>query len=173
MNVLPVSIRRVSNLALLGAAFLAVGCGSAALTDFESKEHKFKVKMPGTPKVQNQNVGGLQQNIYLVEERNGAYMVFHQENPFSGAGLEKQMLEGAVTGLSSKGSVKSKTDIMLEGKYPGVDVHFGVTTPKAGEGRDRIYIVGNKLYQVMVIGSADFVNSDTSKKFMDSFQLIP
>lgn len=157
----------------LGLAFLVGGCGEGALTDFESNEHKFKVKLPGTPKTQKQNVAGLEQTIYTVEGRGGAYVVSYNQNPPGTQGLEEVMLKGAVQGMSTKGTVKSETPIKLDGKYPGAEVKMDVTTPQKGEMINRIYIVENRLYQVMAVGTSSFIKSSNVQKFLDSFQVTP
>src|SRR5262245_11681478 len=134
-------LRFVSVFAL--ALFLS-GCG-ASLKDFESKEHKFKVQMPGTPTTKKQKAGLADQTIYIVEERNGAYSVFHQENPGSVEGAEKFLFELVKEGLKSQGTIKNTKDIKLDGKYPGLEITMEVTNPKGGEMRNRMYLVNSKL----------------------------
>lgn len=41
-----------------------------------------------------------------------------------------------------------------------------------GQIRARIYLVGNRLYQVMVIGTDSYTTSSGANAFLDSFKLI-
>ena len=39
--------------------------------------------------------------------------------------------------------------------------------------RARIYIVGKRMYQLMVIGDKTFADAASAKKFLDSLALVP
>lgn len=164
-------MRARMGLFVLGLALVVAGC-SKGFSEFESKEHKFKVMFPGTPQTKKQNVG-VEQNMYFVDNGSNAYMVFHQDNPPIPGGMEKELLAKAAGAMAMTGKILKQTDLNLDGKYPGVEVHAEVNNPKGAETRNRIYLVGNKLYQVMVIGPASIVNSADANKFLDSFHYVP
>jgi len=80
------------------------------------------------------------------------------------------ILEGARNGAvtSAKAQLIASRKIML-GIYPGIAFEAGVDQLHLSA---RIYLVGTILYQTFVSKPADQPDADT-KKFLDSFQLIP
>ncbi len=76
--------------------------------------------------------------------------------------------DGAVGNL--KGELDSEKDIKL-GDYPGREVRIAVDEGKKLF-RARVYLVDQRLYQVVVFGTKDAATSKEADKFLDSFQLI-
>src|SRR5208282_5394096 len=71
------------------------------------------------------------------------------------------MLEGLERAMTPGGqwSIESQKTLLLDG-HPGREVQFSVSEPgkpEKGAGRARIYLVGNRLYQVIIVGSASKV----------------
>jgi hypothetical protein len=85
------------------------------------------------------------------------------------------MLDGAVRGMTSTNwSVQSQTAIKLDG-HPGREVSFEVnspTAPEKGTGKARMYLVGNRLYQTIVVGRSSKVTQEEFDKFLESFALL-
>jgi hypothetical protein len=136
-----------------------------------------KVQFPGKPTEKTQKVGGVPQNFYQVEERNGAYTVNYADMPFPAnepPGKIKERLDEAVAGMGGPtgGKVVSQSEITLNGKYPAREFKLTITQPRTGLIRGKICLKGRRLYQVFVVGDESFANSANATKFIDSFTLI-
>ena len=157
------------------AVVLFSGCGKRNFSEFTSKEGGFKVLMPGTPKEKKQDAQGVNMSMYIVEESSGAYFASYADLPIPknepDAKIQQRLddsVKGAVTNVSAK--VTSQSNIKLDGKYPGREIAADVPS-KNGAMKLRIYFVGTRLYQVMVLGTKSWLKSSDSSKFFDSFQL--
>jgi len=76
-------------------------------------------------------------------------------------------------GLSNiKGKVLRESEITI-GEYPGKDLTFEIPSLPGIQGRLRIYLVGRRLYQVMMLGPPARVTGKDSETFFDSFRLLP
>jgi hypothetical protein len=169
---------RRSSAVIVTVALLALsGCGGPSFKEFSSADGKFKVQMPGTPKETSQTQGDVKLKMFIVEEKNGAYAVMYADLPFP------EDLPPAVQAMSLNGSVESMTkgangkkiassEIKLADKYPGRSVEADLPD-KGGKLNGRIYLVGKRLYQVLVMGKGDFSKSEAATKFLDSFELLP
>jgi hypothetical protein len=121
------------------------------------------------------NAAGVTAKTFSVEDKNGAFVVTFADLPIpgdEGAELLEKRLDGSRDGMV--GNIKAKLTgdkkIKLAGKYPGREVTADLPGKK-GVIRARIYVVGKRLYQVMVIGTSDTANSGDATKFLESFQL--
>jgi hypothetical protein len=145
---------------------LAVGCGSS-WKEFSSPEGKFTVSMPGTPKKQTQNQGGLTTNAFAVEVKNGAYLVSYSDLP-PGTPFD---YSAGIRAMATKyqGKVLSETDFTLDGNK-GKAYEMEINQPK-GFATGRIVVVNNRLYQTLAIGTNARASDPDVKKFLDSFKL--
>lgn len=162
--------------AALGA-FAVVGC-QKPMTEFTSPEYKFKATFPGAPKQQEKTEAGLKFKVYSTEARNGAYMVMVSDIPIPANEPDEELqarLDGAQDGAvrGAGGTLKTSTKITLDGKYPGREFSARITQPANGQVRVRIYIVGSRVYQVMVIGTDGYATSTEADTFLNSFKLVP
>jgi hypothetical protein len=80
------------------------------------------------------------------------------------------VLEGAQDGVerSLKGKVVESRELKL-GSYLGRE--FTLTLEAGNQYRARIYMVEGRLYQVILLGSKEYVNSLAAKAFLYSFEL--
>lgn len=183
---------KVSLLALVSVILLS-GCGQSKKSEplsagegrgttqkantwrtFSSPEGRFSVLMPGTPLAHKQNVqtpvGALALNIFLVERGNKSYGVSYSDYPkdLVENGSSDSILSGAQAGsvANVKGRVVAEKKIAL-GQHPGRE--YQLSTPQGGY-RARIYLVGERLYQNIVMGPV--TPSEDADKFFDSFQLV-
>jgi len=161
----------------LAAAFL-VAAGDA-ITKFEAfapKGGRFTVQMPGQPKEQKSTaktaIGPIDIHMFVYEaDPNTAYMVGYNDYPegmMKKADPEK-VLDGARDGAvkNVNGKLDWEKKITIDG-HPGRD--FAVTAEGLSV-RDRIYLVNDRLYQVMLVGSKDFITGKDGEKFLNSFKL--
>lgn len=132
------------------------------LTD---EKGNFTVKVPGKPKKQTQTVdtelGKVEAIYYLVElkEGKGAFAVAFNDYPkdFVAKADAEAVLDGAREGniKPHNGKVTSETKIKLDG-FPGREYTFSGKLGGDGEpitGNVRLYLVGDRLYQLMVLAS--------------------
>src|SRR5262249_33927006 len=133
--------------------------GKAEWKEFTSKEGGFAVLLPGTPVEQRQlvktPVGSVDVHLFVVDPEGapGAYVVGYSDFPevaLNDGGAQKRLdnaRDGAVAQV--KGKLKSEKKIKLKG-VPGRELHIEVNDKTAV--RLRLYVVQNRLYQVMSIG---------------------
>ena len=144
---------------------------------FTSKEGRFSVLLPGEPKETKQNIGSADKMViqtqYLIEQGNLGYLVSFQDTP----GLEKPEMHAKVLDNGRDGAVKnlngkllSETKLTLDKKYIGLECLIDVPKFK-GLYRLRMFIVGDRLYQLVVLGPKEVVTSKESDQYLDSFQL--
>jgi hypothetical protein len=168
-------LRSLVAVALVSALAAAAGCGKP-MTDFTSAQYKFKTKFPGAPKEQSKPMAGTTLKMFATESRNGAFMVGVADMPIPAnepAAMIEERLDGAQTGAIANvgGALKSSTKVTLAGKHPGRDFTATITKPVSGLIRARVFLVGTRMYQVMVVGSDSYVNSADANLFFDSFAL--
>jgi hypothetical protein len=162
--------------------FVALGVVSAFASDpqdwkeFAPAEGRFKALMPGTPKPYKLDTesdfgkGVLHMNT--VQAGKTMYGANYCDFP---AEVKKAPLkqvydssrDGAVANLDGK--LASENDIKL-GDYSGREIQIDVAGGKQLF-RARVFLVDQRLYQVVVFGSKEAVTSKDAEKFLDSFKL--
>lgn len=166
----------IGTLLCFSVAFLG-GCGKTNLDEFKefvSEPGKFKVLMPGTPKEQMQNAAGVAFKMYTAEVRDGGVIVGFGDMPIpkgeSATDLQKR-LDGARDGMvaNTKSTLTGSSNIML-GNYPGREVLADLPNNQ-GKLRARVYIVDGRMYQVMMIGKANWSGWSKQDQFFNSFAL--
>lgn len=148
------------------------------LTPFTSKEGGFRIRLPGEPRYEATKVGDAQENQhqFQVAEQNGVYLISYQENPNLKGGNPKQLQAALESGRdrlqkSFSGELIESEDVQLGDKHPGLA--FRITIPQArGEARCRFYLVGTRLYQVLALGTPQFVSTEQTKQVIESFELL-
>ncbi len=86
------------------------------------------------------------------------------------------LLDGGIRGMSGKGpwTVQGQEPVTLDG-HPGREVRFAIDSPSApekGTGRARIFLVGDRLYQAIMVGPAAKVSEEELDHFVKSFELL-
>jgi hypothetical protein len=169
----------LSRLTLACAAALVLcsaGC-KKKMEDFTSTEYKFKARFPGKPKVESQSPHGVPTKMFAVERSDGIYGVAVSDMPIPANESEAMIqtrLDGARDGaIRNIGGVqKSSSAITLNGKYPGREFTASITKPKQGQVRARVFLVGTRLYQVMVMGTDSYATSAEANEFLNSFDVL-
>jgi hypothetical protein len=167
---------------LLLAALLLAGCGSSSKwKEFRSKVGNFSVKAPVAleeqPQSSDLSIGKASAHTYLAESDGILYAVAYTEfrQEIIDAGDPEEMLSNArdtmITSLSGELVLETRKSL---GNFPGRELVVDTIMPdyKYGVMKARIYLVNNRLYQVMAL--VDKMNADTSAitRFLDSFKLI-
>jgi hypothetical protein len=146
-----------------------------------SKEGKYSVSFPGKPTVPapdkpDSPVGEL--TVYKAQfttaKGDQTYLVLYNDYPEAAlAGTDKEaFLDGVRDGTQKTvgGKVASDKKITLgEKKYPGRD--FLIEKGSEPAYHARAYIVGNRLYQLVIMGPKDAATGKDADKFLDSFKL--
>ncbi len=163
----------------LGVLLVAAGCGEQPLNDFQSTKGKFKIKFPGSPKeLTAAGRGGVQSHVFSVESPSWAYMVTYYDLPkelpndeaFARKGLTLEA-DGIFTGMN--GRKEMQDFIKLQDTYHGIEYLGNVAKPFKGQLRGRSYVVGGRVYNTMVLGSAERVKGEAAYGFLDSFKVDP
>ncbi len=158
------------------AFVLTAGVSVADDKDFTSKTGKFSARFPGKPKEQDIAAAGASGKSVTLEVNGNTYSVTYADLPAAAAAvlnmpeLLDQVLDGtrdaAVTQM--KGKLLDSSKIKLDGN---AGREFKVELPEKKVMQNRMYLVGTRVYQVMVVGSKDFVAGDDAAKFLKSFTL--
>jgi hypothetical protein len=159
----------------LGAA-LACADTQPEWKEFASKEGRFKVLMPGTPKQDKAETesdfgkGVLFMNV--LQAGKAMYGANYSDFPVE---IKKAPIkqvfdssrDGAVANM--EGKLASEKDIKL-GEYPGREIRIDVAGGKRLF-RVRVFLVEQRLYQVVIFGTPEAATSKEADKFLDSFKL--
>jgi hypothetical protein len=143
--------------------------------EFRCPEGKFRVLVPAKPKTQTLNVGGVSARVYTAENPEGGYAVAYADLPIpAGEPLEttRKRLLGARTEMirNIDATLKGESAVTLDGKYPGLEVRAELPYLK-GIVRGRVYLVGQRMYQIVAIGTPAWVNSAGATRFLNSLTL--
>jgi len=164
----------------LGLVVVVGGC-QKPMEEFTSTEWKFKAKFPGKPDTKQQaGPFNTKLNMFMTTARDGGFMIGVADMPIpegeSPAEVQARLdgsRDGAVSNIG--GTLQSSSAVTLQGKYPGREFTAKLPPPPKGpkEGivRAKIYLVGKRLYQIMVIGTTSFATSPSANEFLDSFQV--
>ena len=175
--------------ALLVGAFIFTDLGKTMLSKlpspvapawgpFSSPEGNFSILMPGTPShatnAVNTAVGTIDMHMYSRElGNNTAYAVIYSDYPeFITRASPDKVLDGGRDGAiaNSKGKLISEQNIFLDGGHAGREIKIDI--PGKGLMKIRAFLVRNRLYQVMVAAPGDVIDSEESRKFLTSFNLL-
>ncbi|HEY8185032.1 MAG TPA: hypothetical protein VIF64_03125 [Pyrinomonadaceae bacterium] len=165
-------------LVLWTAIFLSSGAVHAgqdhSSAKFTSKEGAFSVALPETPKEKSQEIssktGPSTLHTFLVERNEGRSFFLVGYSDYQVPLDVKSSLEGVISGQveGMKGKITSDKMVTLDG-HPGRSVTI------EAEGNvffSSVYIVGNRLYQIMYgMPQAEAMPSD-AREFFDSFRIL-
>ncbi len=145
----------------------------------KSKEGKFSVTLPDKPaektnKVKT-DVGELDLHSFLVDQNDRAMVVMYSDYPAGsvGAANADKVLAGCIEGnvKSLKGKLASEEKITT-GKAKHVGREIRIEMPdKKGIYRARLFLVGDRLYQVVALGPDDFAKGKAVDAFLNSFAI--
>jgi hypothetical protein len=169
--------RPAQTLLVLFLVIFATGCSQPQT--YDSSSGRFTIDFPGKPKEQSQTVqtptGNVTAHIIMYESRIAAYVVTYSDFPASQikSSSADELLDGACQGVASNigGTITSQKSISID-NHPGQEVKVSASSRgKKVEVRNRIYLVGNRLYQVIVTAAPGDTEDATANKFVTSFKL--
>ena len=165
------------------ASLVVIFCFNAASADdvpewkeFTSKDGRFKVLMLGTPKQYKLDTesdfgkGVLHMNTVMVGKTMYGANFCDFPAEIKKAPL-KQVLDSSRDGTVAnlEGKLASERDIKL-GAYAGREIQIEVAGGKQLF-RVRVYLVDQRLHQVVVFGTKEAATGKDADKFLDSFKL--
>jgi len=155
---------------------------ASAWKEFSTAVGGFSILMPGTPQEQKQSldseIGPIDYYTFSSEDRASAYVVGYADYP---ADLIRQadpdaMLDGARDGAVSnvKGKLVNEREMSLR-DYPGKELE--IEAPIGGVSQNgtiitRLYLVDQRLYQLITVTPQGRDSSEDVQKFLDSFKLL-
>lgn len=164
------------------AAILALLAGCHAKTEwqtFSPAGGNFSVEMPGAPAdkshTQNTANGAMTSHLFIYTAKDAAYAVSYVDRPAPKDGSDPEKWLDTVRDAEvakSGGKLLAAATLKLGNGAPGREIQVTLTQ---GDGkhamRDRLYLVDKRLYQVLVVVPQDQIDSDDTRKFLDSFRL--
>jgi len=159
-----------------GESQAAFSSGPATKVFFDA-DARFEAVMHGKPEHNVMKIGDGQDDVqhqYLVGASNGVYMVAYQDHPdLNGDDPEvldeifTSALQGFQKGIGG-GQLGART-IALAG-LKGRETRFRIPANQ-GAAITRMFFVNHRWYHVFVMGTSEFVNSEASQQFLDSFRV--
>jgi hypothetical protein len=151
----------------------AAGVTAQDTKKYESKDGKYSVAFPGTPKDDTKKAGGIDLNIAMVQKGLGGFAVIYSDLPAEAvkAAKAKDLLDGGQKGLvdNFKAKVTSSKDVEFgKQKYPAREI---VGEKDAINLRITIILAENRLYQVFVVGPKDLTTGKEADEFFKSFEI--
>jgi hypothetical protein len=145
-----------------------------------SQDGRFALMMPEFPDYNVQEVltpvGPLELHIFSVNSEDSVFMAAYNDYPefvVSSSDVGK-MLDGARDGAVSNvdGTLLSESQIRLQG-YPGREMWIEADVEgQEGLARARIFLVGRRMYQILVAGPKSQFPSQDAERCLNSFLLV-
>jgi len=149
--------------------------------EFSSRQGRFSVLMPGTPKEETEVkefpvVGKGEVYLFILANESGVYVAGYLDVPSLaqqtqefcdsfGKGFLRTIGEGTAKG--GGGKVVKETDILFD-KDPGKEILIQVPS---GLATARAYFIKRRGYQLIAVPPSSGSDSGNVKKFLDSFKL--
>lgn len=161
-------------------AFVAFGSVVLAADEkpapFVSKEGKFSVALPGKPteKVSKPKFGDavIELHVFTAPQKDRAFVVAYSDYPKAAIGADRDKFVGERVDANVgnlKGKLLSNEKITLgKAKHPGREVRFEITDKKQTY-RARVFLVGERVYQVVLLGPDEFVKGKEADDYFASF----
>jgi hypothetical protein len=143
--------------------------------EFSSQECRCSAQYPGNPQPKTQamqtKVGTLEAKMFMLEMPTAFYAMAYVDYPKDALGKKPpdELLDGARDGAvgNVKGKLGSETKISMNG-YPGRELRIEAPGDLALQAR--IYMVKERLYQILVVMPKSKESEAEAKKFLDSFK---
>ncbi len=144
---------------------------------YESSEGAFSVLVMGMPDLDNTEIdiifGSVTLYMFIWDKTDIVYMIAYADYPEEVVSYSnpEDMLNAAKEGAleNVQGEIISERNIELKG-YPGKEIVISAKVEKA-IATVHLYMVKNRLYQVLVITTEDDPQEDNALKFLNSFDV--
>jgi hypothetical protein len=171
-------------LVLVAGLSLLPGCGGSSTLEFYGYEPgNFRILAAGKPVHTQKNVpsaaGQLAMNtMETVDSAQIRRVVIYTDLPqvTVESSAPGELLDRGIKGMKASGqwSIEGETPATLD-DHPGRDVRFAVNptaSSEKGAGRARVFLVGNRLYQAIMVGPASKVSEEELDRYVKSFELL-
>jgi hypothetical protein len=143
--------------------------------EFNSQECRCSAQFPGTPQPKTQGmqtkVGTLEARMFMLEVPGAFYAMAYVDYPKDALAKKApdELLDGARDGAvgNVKGKLTTETKVSMSG-YPGRELRIDAPGDLALVAR--IYLVKERLYQILVVMPKSKESDAEAKKFLDSFK---
>ena len=175
-------MKRTAILTGLLIAMLLSACGGNQPQAYVSEEGGFQIMTPLPLEESTQSVdselGPIEVHFFMAELSNRAYMVGYSDYPedFIAQSDPQVLLDGARDGAvgNINGKLVSEFKISLADQYPGRELVVTALLDEDTEGtlKGRMYLVNNRLYQIMVVAPSGDMSTQAMDDFINSFTLL-
>ncbi len=177
-------LKHFRRLAFISVLLVVAGCGGGSTpAPYTDEEGNYRVLAVGSTKSSQQKLASQagELTVFAMESVDGnktSRSVTYTDYPLAlvQSRRPEAMLDGLERAMTPDGrwSIESQRSISIDG-HPGRELQFSATAannPEKGAGRARIYLVGNRLYQVIIVGPAAKVTAAELDDFVNSFELL-
>jgi len=175
-------MKKITMISSILIVILLSACGSTGPEKFTSEEGAFSVISPLPLEESTQSIdtelGLIEVHFFMAEQVDRAYMVGYSDYPqdFVDQSDPQAMLDGARDGAvgNINGKLVSEIKVLLDDQYPGREIVVTAMLDQDQEGtlKERMFLVGNRLYQVMVIAPSGDMGVQEMDEFINSFKLL-
>ena len=164
---------------LLALSPLALSAQDKKDASFVSKAGKFSINLPAKPteKTTKVKVGDRDVDLHVFSissQKDRAYVVTYSDYPKDKIGEDKdKFLAGVVERNVAllKGKVAAEEKVALgKAKHPGREVRVDLPDKKQLY-RARVYVVGDRVYQIVVLGPEELVKGKEIDEYLASFKV--
>lgn len=173
-------MNRFALVLLVALTPLALSADDKKPAPFASKDGKFSVALPDKPteKTSKVKVGDAEATLHIFsvdqKEPKRGYVITYIEYPKGTVGADKDKFVAGVVERNVarlKGKVASNEPITLgKQKHPGRDVRVELAETKQLY-RARVFLVGERVYQVTVLGAEEAVKGKEVDDYLASFKV--
>ena len=166
----------------LALCFFAAACGESEWRPMEIPEGGFRVLMRGQPHVAKQDVetpaGRMAAHLYSSDRPTSYYAVGYSDYPLAFAVTEnpdaifKGVRDTWLRRVAGR-AVGPDRKLTLSGKHPGLEFTAeGNAKGSPAYVQARLFLVDQRLYQVIALGLKNQVPQGEVNRFLQSFQLV-
>jgi hypothetical protein len=133
--------------------------------------------MPGTPSYEKTNtstaVGAIDMHMFSLNiKQDAAYMIMYSDYPeIVTRANPESLLDGGRNGAlaNTKGKLIGEQSMSLDG-FPGREIVIEV--PGKGIMKLRAFLVRQRLFQVLAVGTKEKIEHEDTAKYLTSFRLL-
>lgn len=165
--------------AILWGGSLAIGGASAQAVELQTYGGEFAADFPGVPSLSRETIqtplGPITVETVVLETGETAFVVVHYDLPaehvrkMGAAQILDSSRNGAVFRVRGRLLAEVKTSLA---DFPGRQMLVAVENSDQHIAA-RIFLVGNRVYQIWATGSIEQLRSPVYRRFFESFTLTP
>jgi hypothetical protein len=160
---------------------VAAGCSDPSWREVASPDGGFRIRMRGDPRVEQRNVdtpaGKITGHWYSLDGEDSVFGVGFADYPHQI--LQRTPSRNMFSGVRDSWLKRiggqldgNATDIKLDGKWVGMEFSArGKLDGRDAWMRGRLYLVDNRLYQLIVFGNKETIPVSDINQFMGSFKV--